>query len=82
MPTAKFKRAEPDPTLLELGQMLKKYRKRKGLDQQEVAEKLGRNQATVHNWETGLTCPSFVDVLAYCQLVDLDLWPTPAGGRF
>lgn len=75
-----FKRTQPDPTLLELGQMLKKYRKKCNLDQQEVAVKLGRNQATINNWETGYTCPPFLDVKAYCELVGLDLWPSPPGG--
>lgn len=80
MPKQTYMRSEPDPILLELGQMLRKYRKKAGLGQGDVAQKLGRSQVTVNNWETGWTSPPFLDVKAYCELVGLDLWPTPIGG--
>lgn len=75
-----FKRTEPDPTLLEFGQLMKKRRKKMHLDQQEVAIKLGRNQATINNWETGWTAPSLLDAIAWCQVLGMDLWPEAPGG--
>lgn len=75
-----FTRKEPDPTLLEFGTLLRKRRKRLGLDQIEIAKKLGRNQVTINNWETGWTSPSLLDAVAWCELLGLDLWPGGPGG--
>ncbi len=74
-----FVRKQPDPTLLALGTLMRKRRKKLNLDQIEVAQKLGRNQVTVNNWETGWTSPSFLDAMAWCELLRMDLWPVEPG---
>jgi transcriptional regulator with XRE-family HTH domain len=54
-----------------LGDQLRKRRLDRGLLQREVAERLGVNEATVHNWEIGKTepalrlIPRIIDFLGY-----------------
>lgn len=74
-----YKRTEPDPTLQQFGALLRKQRVRKSMDQDEVAVKLGVSQGTLHNWETGITCPPLLKAIAWCEMFTLDLWPHGPG---
>lgn len=47
---------------------LKAARVNAGLDQSEVAKKLGVNIATVSSWETGKTNPSLENFRKLCEL--------------
>lgn len=49
--------------MYEIGNRIKLYRERIGLSQKEFAVQINQNNATVSNWERGLTRPN-VDVLA------------------
>lgn len=51
---------------------LKAARVNAGLDQSDVARKLGVNIATVSSWETGKTRPSLENFRKLCKLYD---WP-------
>lgn len=51
---------------------LKAARVNAGLDQSEVAKKLGVNIATVSSWETGKTNPSLENFRKLCELYK---WP-------
>lgn len=51
---------------------LKAARVNVGLDQSEVAKKLGVNIATVSSWETGKTNPSLENFRKLCELYK---WP-------
>ncbi|MDO4260770.1 MAG: helix-turn-helix transcriptional regulator [Eubacteriales bacterium] len=42
---------------MELGQVIRKYRKEKNLTQEEMAGRLGVTAPAVNKWESGATCP-------------------------
>lgn len=56
----------------EFGGRLKELRKEKGMQQREVAEKLGIGPSAVCNWETGLAYPTFQTMLDLCSLFNID----------
>ena len=66
---------------MSLGNSLYKYRKKKGLSQEEVAEKLGVSRQTISKWETEETVPDIYQAkklakiygLSLDELIDADL---------
>ena len=55
------------------GQLIRQARKRAGLSQRELAERLGTAQAAIARWEGGRTAPSFDRVVAAIRACGLDL---------
>ena len=72
-------RTQPDPTLLEFGQLMRARRQAKALTQREMAAKIGVSQQSVDYYERGLVGPSLSKALLWCELLDLDMWPAPRG---
>lgn len=66
---------------MSLGNSLYKYRKKKGLSQEEVAEKLGVSRQTISKWKTKETVPDIYQAkklakiygLSLDELIDADL---------
>ena len=66
---------------MSLGNSLYKSRKKKGLSQEEVAEKLGVSRQTISKWETEETVPDIYQAkklakiygLSLDELIDVDL---------
>ena len=56
-----------------LGNSLYKARKRTGLSQEEVAEKLGVSRQTISKWETNETLPDIRQSKQMAQLYHLSL---------
>ncbi len=59
--------------LAKLGALLKEERKRHGLTQNEVAEKVGIRQAHYSMIETGKRDAEFVTIVKICQTLHIDL---------
>lgn len=55
------------------GQLIRQARKRAGLTQRELAERLGTTQAAIARWEGGRTTPSFDRVVEAVRACGLDL---------
>src|SRR5436305_14618661 len=55
------------------GDLVLMARRRSGLSQRELAERLGCRQATIARWERGVRQPSFADVQAAAAACRLDL---------
>jgi transcriptional regulator with XRE-family HTH domain len=49
------------------GQILKAFRKRQGLTQKELAQKINISQATISTWEEGTKDPGFSNILQICE---------------
>jgi transcriptional regulator with XRE-family HTH domain len=60
-------------TLEELGELLKRIRKEKGLTQKEVAERIQVGQSIISDWEKGTRNPGFLGIYKLCQLFDMTL---------
>lgn len=73
------KRSTPDPTLEEFGTLMRKYRKRQGLDPSEVADKLGISTTSILNYEAGMTSPTLLRAITWCKILGVDLWPSLPG---
>lgn len=56
---------------MNLGDNLLEMRKRKGLSQEEVAEKLNVSRQTVSKWETNQSQPDFDKIRPLCALYDI-----------
>ena len=54
------------------GDRLKHERKKLGMRQEDLAEKLGMTTATVRNWEQGRTWPEMPDFMRLCTLFQCD----------
>ena len=52
---------------------LKTLRKKRGLTQQELADKVGTNRVNVTKWETGRTEPSLENIVKLADLLDVSL---------
>lgn len=48
-------------------------RKKKGLTQEQLAELLGYQKATVSNWENGYSNPSLTDAFKVSEILDEDI---------
>ena len=56
-----------------LGERLKRYRTRKGLSQEKIAELLGVSRQAVTKWEAGQTTPSSDHLMTLASLYELSL---------
>lgn len=54
------------------GEILRARREEQGLEQGDVARRLGVTQQTVSKWETGVTIPRAARIAALASLLDLD----------
>lgn len=57
---------------MSLGEKLLQLRKKEGLSQEDVAEKLSVSRQTVSKWETNLTVPELFKVKLLCQLYNVN----------
>lgn len=56
------------------GERLKKLRKEKGYDTQEIfANKINRSKETIRNWEQGRNIPEIKDLLELCEFLNCDM---------
>lgn len=53
---------------MEIGQILRQLRRRHGMTQKELSQKLKVNVTTIKNWESGSCVPDAVNV---CAIADL-----------
>ena len=51
-----------------LSDQIRKYRKEKGLSQDELAEKLGVSRQSISLWENGQTQPTIENILALARI--------------
>ncbi len=56
---------------MNLGENLLKLRKKKGLSQEEVADKLNVTRQTISKWETNQSTPDFDKIVPICKLYDV-----------
>ena len=56
-----------------LGERIQKYRKMKGLSQEELGKLLHISRQTISNWETGKTYPDIVSVVKMSDLYNISL---------
>lgn len=56
---------------MSLGEKLLKLRKKKGLSQEEVADRLHVTRQTISKWETDQSMPDFDKVVPICQLYEI-----------
>lgn len=54
------------------GEIIRARREEQGLEQVELARRLGVTQQTVSKWETGVTVPRAARLAALASLLDLD----------
>ena len=52
-----------------IGNRIQKYRKEKGLTQEELAEKLGLSSQAVSKWENDVSCPDIATLPQLCKLL-------------
>ena len=57
----------------EIGKILKETRINAGLTQAQVAERLGKRQQAIGNWETGYSQPDINSLLNICSLYGISL---------
>lgn len=53
-----------------IGTTLKTLREQHGLNQGELAKKVGKSQETISSWETGRTVPRMKDIQTLCKIYD------------
>lgn len=58
---------------MQIGEVIRKYRKNLGLTQEQVAEYLGVTAPAVNKWEKGSTCPDITLLPALARLLKTDL---------
>ena len=56
-----------------LGERIQKYRKMKGLSQEEVAEKIGVSRQTISKWESNLSSPDIQSCKAMADVFGISL---------
>ena len=56
---------------MDLANKLLELRKKKGLSQEEVADRLGVSRQTVSKWETGVSTPDFDKIGPLCELYEI-----------
>lgn len=65
----------------EIGRILKKARENKGMTQLQVAEKIGKRQQTICNWESGCSQPDANTLFTLCNLYGISIDDTFGGGQ-
>lgn len=60
-------------TSQELGNILRRVRKEKGLTQKEVAEKIEVGRSIISEWEKGTRNPGFFGIYKFCQVFDMTI---------
>lgn len=58
---------------MQLGKVIRTYRKKKGLTQEEVANRLGVTTPAVNKWENGVTYPDITLLAPIARLLDISL---------
>ena len=58
---------------MQLGKVIRTYRKKKGLTQEEVANRLGVTTPAVNKWERGVTYPDITLLAPIARLLDISL---------
>lgn len=58
---------------MELGARIRGYREGRGLQQTELADKLGVDQATISRWETGRSPMGIDEVIAVAEALGIDV---------
>lgn len=58
---------------MQLGRVIRTYRKKKGLTQEEVANRLGVTAPAVNKWENGVTYPDIMLLAPIARLLDISL---------
>lgn len=58
---------------MELGPLLRNFRVKNRISQEILAEKLGVNQATVHNWECGKSSPPLILLPKLAEVLDTNV---------
>ena len=53
------------------GEELLKYRKQKGLSQEELAEKIGVSRQSIHLWESEKIIPDIENILKLCNVLEI-----------
>ena len=64
--------SEGDDTMA-LGEVIRKYRKIKGMTQEEMAERLGVTASAVNKWENGNSCPDISLLAPIARLLGISL---------
>ena len=59
--------------MTQLGYILREYRVRHNLTQQELGDRLGVSTNTIHLWETKICKPSMGSLLLLSDLLDISL---------
>ena len=52
--------------------LMKEARKKKGLKQSDIAEKMEVKPSTISNWENGISEPDIDSFVQYCQICGVD----------
>lgn len=65
----------------EIGRILKKARESNGMTQLQVADKIGKRQQTICNWETGYSQPDANTLFTLCNLYGISIDDTFGGGQ-
>ena len=58
---------------MQLGKVIRTYRKKKGLTQEEIANRLGVTTPAVNKWENGVTYPDITLLAPIARLLDISL---------
>ena len=58
---------------MEIGEIIRKYRKRKEMTQEEMAAALGVTASAVNKWENGNSCPDIMLLAPLARLLDVTL---------
>ena len=66
---------------MELGNKLCELRKKAGLSQEELSEKLDVTRQTISNWENGKSLPDIVSIIRMSDLYDVSLDELLKGDR-
>ena len=57
----------------DLGRWLTEQRKRAGLTQQQVADRMGCANTRIGNWEQGIRDMNAKDLVQYCEIINADM---------
>lgn len=66
-------RTGKEPPAVQIGAQIRRVREAQDLSQQDLADRLGRTQASVSQWESGRRSPSVDDLVELAALLDHDV---------